>query len=655
MVVVRLALRLRFKKVPGVQGERVFRDTMTFTDPHDHGYDSISTIVEKKLRFMDAPPCDFTVFHTDVKTGDTLVVDDAYLCELLVSLMEDATNSVNTSMNGHILGMTSSDMHTTGIMKNDEDDNDNDDDEPIVEKGVSFDIEVGREKPIDLNNNNQSKGNMIIPLTSDALQAHTTDSVYVPISDITCPPKYPNFFIRGVVIAIRFKTPKPNLSVCEIDFCDLENKQQQITSMTFDEAVQKAIRENLRSDRKQVVELRNVYVRVKNDIDRRFQTNLHPFLIRMDRGSRMEVVQVLPVPIALRCEQQVITVREGLKPAGIVNLGDLAALRDSQDVNMSPTIPKVHSTPGSSSSSSIHSGAKRTMFSFGSGTSLGSGGGVPISGVVPSQLGEQIRRQQSQFLSKRNREEPIHWEPDTPHITQKDVRMRDAIVEQQKVHEEDKKERIRRRKEVSQVCIICGINCEDESTLCVVKDLLKNNNRNMGRYIPSMNELRYALSDRRLTKNGKKRNRLICSTNFVDLRTRSVHVVHCRCVHLCSGYQKGSELEDVVFCDLPMQMCNLCGMPGASVSCYHPDCNEMYHTICALFSDGYVNFGKKDPYLPCPACPRHTQVIVETPNGIPVVCGKQNTSAWWEEDEVVFDSRVVEDTDLRDPDENDGA
>ncbi|KAH9601488.1 hypothetical protein LSM04_002643 [Trypanosoma melophagium] len=649
VVVVRLALRLRFKNVPGVQGERVFRDTMTFTDPHDHGYDSISTIVEKKLRFMDAPPCDFTVFHTDAKTGDTLVVDDAYLSELLVGLMEDATTRANASISGgDILGVTSAEIHAMGAIRDDNDDCN----ELIVEKGVSFDVEVGREKPIDFNI--QSKGNLVVPLTSDALQAHITDSVYVPIGDITFPPKYPNFFIRGVVIAIRFKTPKPNLSVCEIDFCDLENKQQQITSMTFDETVQKAIRENLRGDRKQVVELRNVYVRVKNDIDRRFQTNLHPFLIRMNRGSRMEVVQVLPVPIALRCEQQVITVRESLKPVGLVNLGDLAALRDTHDLNMSPTIPKVHSTPGSSSSSSIHSGAKRTMFSFASGTSSG-GGGVPVSGVVPSQLGEQVRRQQSQFLSKRTREEPVYWEPDTPHITQKDVRMRDPIVEQQKVQEEDKKERIRRRKEVSNVCIICGVNCDDESTLTVVKDLLRNNTRNMGRNIPSMTELRYALSDRRLTKGNKQRNRLVCSAHFVDLRTRTVHVVHCRCVHICSGYQKGSELEDVVFCDLPMQMCNLCGMPGASVSCYHPDCNEMYHTICALFSDGYVNFGKKDPYLPCPACPRHTQVVVSTGNRTPVDCGKQNTSAWWEEDEVVFDSRVVEDTDLRDPDENDGA
>lgn len=64
-----------------------------------------------------------------------------------------------------------------------------------------------------------------------------------------------------------------------------------------------------------------------------------------------------------------------------------------------------------------------------------------------------------------------------------------------------------------------------------------------------------------------------------------------------------------------------------------------------------MNFGKKDPYMPCPACPRHTQVVVSVdPNEIPVL--HEDISCW--DDNVVFDSRVVESTDLRDPDENGG-
>ncbi|EKF31650.1 hypothetical protein MOQ_004509 [Trypanosoma cruzi marinkellei] len=639
MVVVRLGLRLRFTKVPGVQGERVFRDTMTVADPNDHGYQDINDIVEKKLRFMDIPPSDFTVFHRDSKTGDTLVVDDAYWGELLTGLVEAAAAGTSTEAGRETLRADRGDGNEDG------------DDDVIVERAISFDVEVLRERPLERYLNGEAAVN-VLPLTSETLQACTTAGVRLAIAALTCPPKYPNFFIRGVVIAIRFKTPKPNVSVCEIDLCDAEDPQQQITIMTFDASVQKAVRDNLRSDRRQVVELRHVYIRSKNEIDRRFQTNTHPLLIRMDRGSRVEVVQVLPFPVTPRSEQ-VVTVRENLQPTGLVNLTDLAAARDPYNAQSIPAVPKVQSSLGSSSSSSsIHSGARRTMLSLSSGISPS---GTPVSGVVPSQLGEQIRRQQTQFLSKRVREDPMRWgEPDTIYVTARDVRMRDPIMEHEALQEENQKDRIRRRKEVSQTCIICGVNCEDESTLRVVVDLLKNNTRNMGRHIPTMAELRQALSDRRRRKDGKTRERLTCSEHFVDLRTRTVHVVHCRCAHLCTSYQRGAELEDVVFCELPMQTCDLCGMPGASVSCYHPDCHERYHTVCALFSGGYVNFGKKDPYLPCPACPRHTQVVVTASKKTPLLNG-QDASSWWEEDEVVFDSRVVEDTDLRDPDENEGA
>jgi hypothetical protein len=129
--------------------------------------------------------------------------------------------------------------------------------------------------------------------------------------------------------------------------------------------------------------------------------------------------------------------------------------------------------------------------------------------------------------------------------------------------------------------------------------------------------------------------------------------VHPRCAHLCSAYQSGTELEDIAECELDMNVCALCGMPGACVACYHPQCKEVYHVVCALYSGGYVNFGQRDPFLPCPACPRHTQVPMSKKRrevGSNVL--HVDHSCW--EDGVAFDSRVVESTDLRDPDENDG-
>ncbi|KAH8614245.1 hypothetical protein ERJ75_000775900 [Trypanosoma vivax] len=627
MVVTRVELRLRFTKMPGVEGERVFHDSLTMSDPHDCGFHDIGSVVERKLQFMEIPHCAFTVFHRDAKSGDMVVVDDAYLIGLLESIMASEA-----------AGNNSASHHNGGVGE----------EEIVVPGMLSFDVQVGRARLVDHRSVNNA--NNVAPLTSEALQALAGDGPHVPIGALTCPPRIPQFFVRGVVIAVRFKNPKPGLSVCEIDLCEPEDTKQQITSVTFDAEVQKAVQECLRGDRKQVVELRNIYIRVKNDVDRRFQTNTHPLLIRMDRGSRIEVVRLLAVPLALRSEP-VVTVRENLRPAGIVSLSDLAALGE---VRQSPTASQNRTQSGTSSStsSSLHSGARRTMLSL-ANTALKSA--PPVAGVVPSQVGEMLKQQQKAFLSKRAHEEHLPWEPDTIHVTSRDVKLRDAIVKQHAMKEEDRKDRIRRRKEVSQVCIVCGVNCEDEKSLSMVTDLLKNNSHNMGRHIPSMADIRLMLSDRRLTKDGKSRNRLVCAQHFVSATTRTLHVVHCRCAHLCSSYQKGTDLEDVVALELPMQVCHLCGMPGASVACYHPDCREVYHTICALFSDGYVNFGKKDPYLPCPACPRHTQVIVSTSDAVPPIPTKSREPEWWEEDEVAFDSRVVEETDLRDPDENGGA
>ncbi|CCW62104.1 unnamed protein product [Phytomonas sp. EM1] len=185
----------------------------------------------------------------------------------------------------------------------------------------------------------------------------------------------------------------------------------------------------------------------------------------------------------------------------------------------------------------------------------------------------------------------------------------------------------------------------------MVSSLLQASSRNRGTRIPSFEELKHALCDQRGVKPGRSPTRLVCEQTFVNTTTKTVHVVHCRCAHLCSAYQSGKELEDIVWCDLAMQVCTLCGMPGACVACYHPECAEIYHVVCALFSVGYVNFGKKDPYLPCPACPRHTQVVLPNKKRKDEVL-HTDESCWT--DDIAFDSRVVTATDLRDPDENDG-
>lgn len=98
----------------------------------------------------------------------------------------------------------------------------------------------------------------------------------------------------------------------------------------------------------------------------------------------------------------------------------------------------------------------------------------------------------------------------------------------------------------------------------IVRSLLTANRQNRGTHIPTMAELRHALSDRRINTRVSKNQtgndkRLVCQSHFVNLERKSLHVIHPRCAHLCTAYQRGNEIEDFVMCELKMQICSLCG------------------------------------------------------------------------------------------------
>lgn len=716
---VRVAIRLRFTKLPNVTGERVFKDALTFAEPEDCSYQDLSDLVEKKLTFMEVPPSDFTVLFRE-DNGDLVVVDTAYFSELLQQWKRTAEQTRMTRPLQEAQNPFTEDENSRGSGHSGSS-------ESVLEAAaVTFEVEVNKirslvsldgglsgelapvptvavggvaspvvpgtvggpvARQVPLTAENLAKATLrltppVIMSGSDTLQPTTTGPLASPssspfshvfVGDLTCPPASPSFLLRCVVLAVRFKMPRPDVTVAEIDLCDAVHPSQQITAVTFDATVQKAIRENLRSDHRQVVELSQLYVRRKNDVDRRFQTNAHPLLLRMDRGSRITVIRILPVPVALQPEAVVTVSDTAQRTTSVVNLCDLVGTaRGSPGSSLAHLAPTAafplsggstsNSCSGvapalaaaSSSSSSSHSGGqRRTVFSFvsGGGSSGSGGGGAPVAGVIPSLLGQQLRSQQEQYVNRRPVEEELPFEPGVPHVTRRDVRQREPLVEQHTNKEVLRKERIRRRVEVSQTCLLCGLNCEEEEAcMAKVRRLLEASSRNRGKQIPTIEALKAALSDRRGVPPGKTPTRLLSQATFVDLVTKSVHTVHIRCAHLCTSYQSGKDLEDFVLCELNMQVCTLCGLPGATVSCYHPDCNEMYHTVCALYSGGYVNFGKKDPYLPCPACPRHTQVVVSTSRKQDVLL--TDPSCW--EDGIAFDSRVVESTDLRDPDQNGG-
>ncbi|KAG5466298.1 hypothetical protein LSCM4_01444 [Leishmania orientalis] len=737
---IRVGLRLRFVKLPHIEGERVFRDIMSFAEPEDRSYDDLRALVEAKISFMELGNSDFTVFHTEERTGDRIVVDNAYFYALLRQWARRGAREWRSpkrpavpKMAGlALLGDTplslaypeyedrrrSSSMPAVPKSDKSSDDSHAEDDEGPPDMLECFEIELHSGKPAAAATTAAVPS--LVPCTSTAAPSpvqcaaltrenlarlcegdpaklgasalhpalDTTlgkqvaeidprkaapnshlpgpnPEILVRVRELTCPPGHLEFYLRCILLAVRFKTPKPGMTVAELDLGDAEDVTQAITAVTFDEVVHKAIRDHLRGDRRQVVELRQVYVRRKSDVDVRYQTNAHPLLLRLDRSSKVEVVRILATPAPLPGCGAIVTVREHLESAGVVDVSQLMGQPQQQRLyhfpggatssenGVSLTGASSGAYPPVWSSSSSSSGPRRTTFTLCSSSGNAGASTTPVSGVVPSSFGQELRCRQEALLRLKRPVDATPMEPGVAIVTARDVREREPLVEQHANREEQRKVRIRRKVEVSTQCLLCGLDCSDEAAcMAVVRHQLTKSLRNRGTHVPSFEQVKRDLSDRRRVPGGKGPTRLVCAHTFVNSTTRSVHIVHPRCAHLCSAYQNGSELEDIVECDLSMNVCTLCGMPGACVACYHPRCTEMFHIVCALYSGGYVNFGQRDPFLPCPACPRHTQVAVSK-----VKPGESNVlhvdhSCW--EDGVAFDSRVVECTDLRDPDENDG-
>ncbi|KPI90251.1 hypothetical protein ABL78_0633 [Leptomonas seymouri] len=737
---VRVSLRLRFVRLPNVDSERVFRDTLSFSDPDDRSYDDLRALVEAKITFMELPMSEFTVFYTEEGTGDRLVVDNALFSSLLrqwsrrVAKERSAQHSSPAAALPALLGNSVSQCVETfdrlpltnvgtlaGSNGRSSDDEDSDDDARTPDMVACFEIELARTpnaapstlsavpnlvrssappagpvtssllmappvqcaaltrenltrlceaktSNLQLHNNIGSSAMHSSPnahalINSPASPVDPNTDVHVRVQDLTCPPTHVKFFLRCIILAIRFKTPKPGMTVAELDLGDADDVTQAITAVTFDEVVHKAIRDRLRGDRRQVLELRQVYVRRKNDVDMRYQTNPHPLLLRLDRSSKLEVVRILATPAPQPGSAGIVTVREQLGSAGVVDVTQLMGLQPRHSIRgggpftsesgVSVSLQGGHYPPAMSSSSSS-SGPRRTTFTINSSSGNTGASVALVNGVVPSAFGKELRARQELLLRQAPSAAAAPFEPGVPSVTARDVRQREPLVEQHANREEQRKQRIRRKTEVSTQCLLCGLDCNDEQAcMAIVRQQLTKSRCNRGAHTPTFEEVKRDLCDRRRVPPGKAPTRLLCMHTFVNSATRTVHVVHPRCAHLCSAYQSGNELEDIVECELAMNLCALCGMSGACVACYHPQCSEMYHIVCALYSSGYVNFGQRDPFLPCPACPRHTQVSVtkKTREGGSNVLHVDH-SCW--EDGVAFDSRVVESTDLRDPDENDG-
>lgn len=629
-----VALKISFVRFPDVEDERIFRENMVIRDVDSHSFDELSSIIEKKMAFMEYAQFDFTIFHIE-KNGDRIVVDHSYYNRLVNKWSKAEAQFCDDSfLESQQLFL---DRHTSCI--------------PI---DFSVEVEVKKKKIAPTSSSDGAQ--CLVPLTVENLakmksipsvptdtQRNTDNSAdksttkFTSIKDLSCPPPHLDFFVRGVVIAIRFKAGKSGVEVVEVDLCDPSDSSFEVTAMSFDATVRKAIKENLKSDRRQVVELHKIYVRKKNDVDIRFQSNRHPCLLRLDRYSRIEVIQILTIPLPAKVQDSIVTVRQNMPCGGPVELAALVAGNEIPSQQASSFL-SGKSDASSHSSSTPYVGQRRTTFCLRTMPLRNNCSNVPPS----TSLSDEKKRMESHLR-----------EPGVVHTSKRDVEAREEAVADYVAHEEHRKDCVRRKKEVSSQCILCGLDFQSEAIcMSIVRRLLEANNRNRGSKIPSVDELKIALSDLRWgAQRGSSVPRVTSKATFVNLEKKTVHRVHCRCAHLCTSYQLGKSIEDIVSYELSFNTCVLCGFSGATVSCYHPDCSEQYHAICAIYSNGYVNFGKKDPYKPCPACPRHTQVSISiNPKEQNVL--HEDESCW--EDNIAFDSRVVESTDLRDPDANGG-
>lgn len=197
------------------------------------------------------------------------------------------------------------------------------------------------------------------------------------------------------------------------------------------------------------------------------------------------------------------------------------------------------------------------------------------------------------------------------------------------------------RRELTDKCFICEMDLEDDADIAKLYSRLQKFARKVP--MPTPERVRELMADRRTQLPDFVEDRFYCTTTFVNTTTKRLHRVHCRCAHVCTEYQRGDDLRTIVAMAFAND-CALCGEGGACMRCTNPECEEWYHTTCAIFSNGYVNFDIRDPYLPRPACPRHTNPNPSANRTIRLAWVPHSGGE-------AFDSAVVDRYDLRDPDD----
>jgi hypothetical protein len=418
------------------------------------------------------------------------------------------------------------------------------------------------------------------------------------------------------VAAVRSKTE----SICEIDLAD-EQSRNRITMISFDRVVSNGLIATLKGNGTQSVLVSHVLCYWKTQKDKQFQTNSNPLRLKCNEATRVTVTKVFPVPRPEYFATGAI-VSYSSAPRGLPNFADCSA----------PTFASNHQrlqNPVLASAAALKPVASATDSSS-------------SSGRLSSQ-NSLIKR--TPFLTA----PPLAQRAATNPV----ATSRAQIVELKECRQDEARQRILRCTPACQRCLVCDVDATDPSSAQKVAEILMNSSKNRGQYLPTQAELFHKLCDNRnfLKSDTLTPVRHVCRKTVPDIDTKRHYIVHPRCAHLSADYQNRECELDRIRSSSMMQHCFLCDKKGATVRCYHPDCNEMYHVICALFSNGYVNFGADDPFRPVPACPRHTLVTPPTTTRRRRRTESSTLDAK-STDEIAFDATEVLKGDLRDPDED---
>jgi hypothetical protein len=195
---------------------------------------------------------------------------------------------------------------------------------------------------------------------------------------------------------------------------------------------------------------------------------------------------------------------------------------------------------------------------------------------------------------------------DVPVISRADVERRDGIL--QRAQAQQRAPRASTTKE----CIFCHFNLTDPDSIAALVRRINHETPHHTRDGKSSvtwtgDSVVEMFKDHRPGV-GKLAGRLHCKAVLRDPVSLKGYRCHPRCAHICTLYQNEGDLEEV--CS-SRGKCSNCSRPEALVDCYEPTCKRAYCIVCALFSENLVNFGRFDPVNPVPACPGHTQVIMD--------------------------------------------